>query len=50
MEFQLFGFEDDDEEDAATQYVIEQSLLESSKQRGTHKDSATQGSRRLVQQ
>ncbi|XP_029007354.1 ankyrin repeat and SOCS box protein 14-like isoform X2 [Betta splendens] len=45
MEFELFGFEDGDEEDAATQYMIEQSLLESSKQRETHKDSATQGGR-----
>lgn len=51
MEFQRFGIqEDDDEDDAATQYMIEQSLLESSKQKETHKDSTTRDSRRLVVQ
>ncbi|XP_041836041.1 dynein heavy chain 12, axonemal-like isoform X2 [Melanotaenia boesemani] len=39
MEFDQLGLEDEgDEEDVATQYMIEQSLLESSKQRGTHRD------------
>lgn len=40
MEFQQFGFEDDeDENDAAIQFMIEQSLLESNKQKETHKES-----------
>ncbi|XP_040889094.1 dynein heavy chain 12, axonemal-like [Toxotes jaculatrix] len=46
MEFQRFGFEeDDDEDDAATQYMIEQSLLESNKQKETHRDSTTRDGR-----
>lgn len=49
MEFQRFGIqEDDDEDDAAVQYMIEQSLMESSKQKETHKDSTPRDSRRLV--
>ncbi|XP_028285503.1 dynein heavy chain 12, axonemal isoform X2 [Parambassis ranga] len=40
MEYARFGTEDeDDEEDAATQYMIEQSLLESSKQREARRDT-----------
>ncbi|KAK2915461.1 hypothetical protein Q8A73_006055 [Channa argus] len=46
MEFQRFGIqEEDDEDDTATQFMIEQSLLESNKQRETHKDSTTRGNR-----
>ncbi|XP_044066548.1 dynein axonemal heavy chain 12-like isoform X2 [Siniperca chuatsi] len=46
MEFQRFGTEDeDDEDDAATQYMIEQSLLESNKQKETHRDSTTRDGR-----
>ncbi|XP_026162803.1 ankyrin repeat and SOCS box protein 14 isoform X3 [Mastacembelus armatus] len=47
MEFQRFGMDDDDDDDdddAVTQYMIEQSLLESNKQKETHKDT-TQDSR-----
>ncbi|KAG7226674.1 hypothetical protein INR49_001844 [Caranx melampygus] len=40
MEFQQFGFEEEgDEDDAAIQFMIEQSLLESNKPRETHKES-----------
>ncbi|XP_071349575.1 ankyrin repeat and SOCS box protein 14 isoform X2 [Trachinotus anak] len=40
MEFQRLGLEEeDDEDDAAIQYMIEQSLLESNKQREPHRDS-----------
>lgn len=40
MEFQHFGFEEEeDEDDAAIQFMIEQSLLDSNKQRETHKES-----------
>ncbi|XP_070759032.1 dynein axonemal heavy chain 12 isoform X1 [Enoplosus armatus] len=46
MEFQRYGTEDeDDEDDAATQYMIEQSLLESNKQKETHRDSTTRDGR-----
>ncbi|XP_018518841.1 dynein axonemal heavy chain 12 [Lates calcarifer] len=46
MEFQRFGLEeDDDEDDAATQYMIEQSLMESNKQKETHRESTTRGGR-----
>ncbi|XP_041816424.1 dynein heavy chain 12, axonemal-like [Chelmon rostratus] len=46
MEFERFGTEDDDDEDdAAIQYMIEQSLQESSKQRETHRDSTARGCR-----
>ena len=51
MEFQRFGLqeeEEEDEDDGAFQYMIEQSLLESNKQRETHRDSPTRGSRRAV--
>lgn len=44
MEFDRFGAEDNDDEDAATQLMIEQSLLESNKQRETHRDNAAQDS------
>lgn len=51
MEFRRYGMEDeDDEDDAATQYMIEQSLLESNKQKETVRDSTTRDSRRSVQQ
>ncbi|KAM9361833.1 dynein axonemal heavy chain 12 [Symphorus nematophorus] len=44
MEFERFGTEDgDDEDNAAIQYMIEQSLLESNKQKETHRDSTTRG-------
>lgn len=47
MEFQEFETqEDNDEEDAAIQYMIEQSLLESIKQMETLRDSTTADSRR----
>lgn len=39
MEFQHFGLEEEDEDDAALQFMIEQSLLDSNKQRETHKES-----------
>ncbi|XP_019123837.2 dynein heavy chain 12, axonemal isoform X2 [Larimichthys crocea] len=46
MEFEQFRTEDDDdEEDAAIQYMIEQSLLESNKPKETHRDSTTRASR-----
>nr|XP_046240871.1 ankyrin repeat and SOCS box protein 14-like isoform X2 [Scatophagus argus] len=46
MEFERFGTEDDnDEDDAAVQYMIEQSLLESNKQKETNRDSAMQHGR-----
>ncbi|XP_078101061.1 ankyrin repeat and SOCS box protein 14-like, partial [Sander vitreus] len=44
MEFVRFGTEDDDD-DAATQYMIEQSLLESNKQKEPHRDSTAHDSR-----
>lgn len=51
MEFHSFGIqEDDDEDDAAVQYMIEQSLLESNKQKDTPKNSTPRDSRRLVTQ
>lgn len=51
MELDRFGIHDeDDEDDAATQYMIEQSLLESSKQKETHRNATTREDRRSVQQ
>uniref|UniRef100_A0A3Q1H3L9 Ankyrin repeat and SOCS box containing 14a n=1 Tax=Acanthochromis polyacanthus TaxID=80966 RepID=A0A3Q1H3L9_9TELE len=45
MEFDGFGMEDgDDEDDAATQYMIEQSLLESNKHKETKKEETTRHS------
>lgn len=45
MEFVQFGTEDENDEDsAAVQYMIEQSLLESNKQRETHRDATTRAS------
>ncbi|XP_037608530.1 dynein heavy chain 12, axonemal-like [Sebastes umbrosus] len=44
MEFVQFGTEDDDD-DAAIQYMIEQSLLESNKQKETHRDATTRDDR-----
>lgn len=46
MEFQ----EDDDEDDAVIQYVIEQSLLESNKQKEPLRDCEPPHSRRLEAQ
>lgn len=47
MEFEEFeAQEDNDEEDAAIQCMIEQSLLESIKQMETPRDSTTTDSRR----
>lgn len=47
MEFEEFETqEDNDEEDAAIQYMIEQSLLESIKQMETLIDPTTTGTRR----
>lgn len=47
MEFEEFEtLEENDEEDAAIQYVIEQSLLESIKQMETVRDPTTTDSRR----
>lgn len=47
MEFEEFEpQEDNDEEDAAIQYMIEQSLLESIKQMETLRDPTTTGTRR----
>lgn len=48
MEFERFTEDDDEEEDAAIQYMIEQSLLESNKPKETHRDSTTRASRRSV--
>lgn len=49
MEFEEFeAAEDNDEEDAAIQYMIEQSLLESIKQMETLRDTTTTGTRRSV--
>ncbi|XP_051269910.1 dynein axonemal heavy chain 12-like isoform X3 [Dicentrarchus labrax] len=45
MEFERVGMGDDDEDDAAMQYMIEQSLLESNKQREVQQDSRTKGGR-----
>ncbi|KAE8298181.1 Ankyrin repeat and SOCS box protein 14 [Larimichthys crocea] len=45
MEFERFTEDDDEEEDAAIQYMIEQSLLESNKPKETHRDSTTRASR-----
>uniref|UniRef100_A0A3Q3B7C9 Ankyrin repeat and SOCS box containing 14a n=1 Tax=Kryptolebias marmoratus TaxID=37003 RepID=A0A3Q3B7C9_KRYMA len=46
MSFNRSGLEDeDDEEDAAIQYMIEQSLLESSKQRETRREPTTRDNR-----
>ncbi|XP_076600251.1 dynein axonemal heavy chain 12 [Chaetodon auriga] len=46
MEFERVGTEnDDDEDDAAFQYMIEQSLLESNKQKETHRDPTARGCR-----
>nr|XP_020466815.1 ankyrin repeat and SOCS box protein 14 [Monopterus albus] len=46
MEFQRFGTEEeDDENDAAIQYMIAQSLMESSKQKELHKDTKTRDGR-----
>ncbi|XP_054866379.1 dynein axonemal heavy chain 12 isoform X1 [Amphiprion ocellaris] len=45
MEFDRFGIEDeDDEDDAATQYMIEQSLLDSSKHKETNKEETARHS------
>ena len=41
--------DDEDDEDAATQYMIEQSLLESTKQKETQQGSTTPDSKRSVQ-
>uniref|UniRef100_UPI003AAB8214 ankyrin repeat and SOCS box protein 14 n=1 Tax=Centroberyx gerrardi TaxID=166262 RepID=UPI003AAB8214 len=50
MELERFGTEEEDEEeDAATQYMIEQSLLESNKQRKTERDARTGDSRSVRQ-
>lgn len=48
MECERFGIEDDEDEDAAIQYMIELSLLESNKQKETHRDSTTRDGRRSV--
>lgn len=50
MEFERFGTEDDNNEDddAAVQYMIEQSLLESTKQRATPRDATTPDTRRSI--
>lgn len=40
--------EEEDDDDEAAQYMIEQSLLESNKQKGTHRDAAARDSRRSV--
>lgn len=46
-----FGLEDeDDEEDAALQYMIDQSLQESNKQRGLHRESSPGTKPRSVQE
>lgn len=51
MELDRFGIHDeDDEDDAATQYMIEQSLLESNKQKEMHRNATTREDRRSVQQ
>lgn len=45
MEFVQFGTGDEDDEDsAAVQYMIEQSLLESNKQKEAHRDATTRAS------
>lgn len=50
MELDRFGIHDeDDEDDAATQYMIEQSLLESNKQKEMHRNATTREDRRSVQ-
>ncbi|XP_065811278.1 dynein axonemal heavy chain 12 isoform X3 [Labrus bergylta] len=41
MEFGRFAAEDEDDEDADTQFMIEQSLLESNKSKETQRDSTT---------
>ncbi|XP_059184474.1 dynein axonemal heavy chain 12-like isoform X2 [Centropristis striata] len=41
MEYVRFGTEEDDDEDAATQFMIEQSLLESNKQKDTQRETMT---------
>lgn len=47
MELERFGTEEDnDEDDAAIQYMIEQSLLESIKQLETSRDTTTADTRR----
>lgn len=46
MEFDRIRTEDDEEEDAALQYMIEQSLLERNKQGERPHDSTPQGTRR----
>lgn len=47
MEFEQFGIEgDDDDDSAAVQYMIEQSLLESNKQKEGRKEDSTRGGRR----
>ncbi|XP_012773896.3 dynein axonemal heavy chain 12 isoform X1 [Maylandia zebra] len=46
MELDRFGIHDeDDEDDAATQYMIEQSLLESNKQKEMHRNATTREDR-----
>ncbi|KAF7207745.1 dynein axonemal heavy chain 12 [Nothobranchius furzeri] len=45
MDFGRFGLEDEDEDDSAIQYVIEQSLLESTKQKETPRGSTVKTSR-----
>lgn len=51
MELDRFSIHDeDDEDDAATQYMIEQSLLESNKQKEMHRNATTREDRRSVQQ
>lgn len=51
MELERFGTDADenDEDDAAMQYMIAQSLQESNKQKETHRDATPRGSRRSVQ-
>lgn len=50
MELERFGTDADenDEDDAALQYMIAQSLLESSKQKETHRGCTPRGGRRSV--
>ncbi|XP_069568767.1 dynein axonemal heavy chain 12 isoform X1 [Brachyistius frenatus] len=52
MEFDRLGPKEDeeDEDDVATQYMIEQSLLESNKRREVHRESAAPDGRTSVQQ
>lgn len=50
MELERFGTDADenDEDDAALQYMIAQSLLESNKQKETHRGCTPRGGRRSV--